>query len=405
MGCADSLPRTIWWGTDEADGKAGVFMVDQTRLPLRGDVLCCRTHGAMITAIKTLAVRGAPAIGVSGALALAVWSENESDDTTVESYLASIEQVGELVASARPTAVNLSWGVNRVLAFVRQRAAEGASLVQLKADLVDLGIRMCEEDEQTNRAIGEHGADVLSPGSRIMTHCNAGSLATVFYGTALGVVFTAYDRGLVEHVYPCETRPVNQGGRITAWELMMAGIPSTLACDNMSATLMSKGMVNTVIVGADRIAANGDTANKIGTMGHAVLAKHFGIPFYIAAPFSTIDLSIASGAEIVIEQRDPREVQGVTGSGIIAPESDDIRRALNLLTVNGPADLGTDKAHQLSIYRKDDAFAFDAWIRNTPVGVDVFNPAFDVTPCSLITGIITEKGVFRPQEDGRFHFE
>lgn len=405
--CTDKLPRTLWWAMDD-EGLANVYMIDQSRLPVRGDVLRIRTHEGMVMAIQTLALRGAPAIGVGGAYAMALWAWNESDDANVSDFMASMEKVGEKVGNARPTAVNLSWAVQMTIDAARAKAADlgpdATSLGALKQAVVDLACKLDAEDIATNMAIGRNGAELLAPGSRVMTHCNAGSLATVFYGTALGVVYSAFDQGRVERVYACETRPVNQGGRLTTWELMMAGVPVTLICDDMAATVMSKDMVDAVIVGADRIAANGDAANKIGTMGHAVLAKHFGIPFYVAAPSSTIDASIPSGDQIRIEQRDPREVEGFTGSGTIMAADDDSRKAFDLLVKDGDRELSMEGGHRMSIYRSGEGYAFDVWIRDTPVGVDVFNPAFDVTPANLITAIITESGVFRPDAEGSYHF-
>ena len=392
--CTRAIPRTISWDADES----AVRLIDQRLLPLRCEEMLCRTHDEMVEAIKTLALRGAPAIGVGGALSLAVWSENESKEETVPAYLDALDAVGDVVGNARPTAVNLSWAVKRCIAHVKEVAGQpGADVAQLKESLLSLALEMQAEDEATNRLIGAHGAEVLAPGSRIMTHCNAGSLATVFFGTALGVILTAFDRGLVEHVYPCETRPVNQGGRLTAWELMQAGIPSTLICDNMAATVMSQGKIDAVIVGADRIAANGDTANKIGTMGHAVLARHFGIPFYIAAPFSTIDFSIASGADIVIEQRKPEEIRGISVAGRFAADDAATGEALERLGAAG-GEVAFDGPHRMRVLHDDGGWSFTGWFQNTPVGVDVFNPAFDVTPAELITGIITERGVFKPGE-------
>lgn len=388
--CTHAIPRTISWDAEESAAR----MIDQRILPLRCEEMLCRTHSEMVDAIKTLAVRGAPAIGVAGAFGMTLWALNESQEKTVPAFLDAIDAVGDVVGNARPTAVNLSWAVRRCLAHVHGLAGQpGMDVAGLKAGLLALALEMEAEDEETNRLIGSHGASVLAPGSRVMTHCNAGSLATVFYGTALGVIFAAYDRGLIEHVYPCETRPVNQGGRLTAWELIRAGIPSTLICDNMAATIMSQGKVDAVIVGADRIAANGDTANKIGTMGHAVLAHHFGVPFYIAAPFSTIDFSIASGADIVIEQRNPDEIRGVSVAGRFA---EDAATVAALEQLGG--EVAFDGPHRMTVEHDDGGWSFKGWFQNTPVGVEVFNPAFDVTPAELITGIITERGVFKPGE-------
>ena len=407
--CTETLPRTIWWEDGEG-GTGRACLIDQTRLPVRKLVMSLTTHEEMIDAIKTLAVRGAPAIGVSGAFAIALWACNESCDRDIESFMASLGPVSYAVASARPTAVNLSWGVRKMVEFAQGAAVELAGsgdsgLAELKARLVGLAKTLAEEDERTNRLIGEHGSTLFEPGARIMTHCNAGSLATVFYGTALGVIFSAYDKGLVEHVYTCETRPVNQGGRLTAFELVEAGLPATLICDNMAATVMSKGMVNAVVVGADRITANGDTANKIGTMGHAVLAKHFGIPFYIAAPFSTIDLTLATGADIVIEERNSREIRGFSGSGTIEVKDAAAREALETLAAIGDCySLAGGSTFDVRLDEETGELSYDAWIRSTPEGIDVFNPAFDVTPASLITGIITERGVYRPGPDGTYDF-
>lgn len=395
----EALPRTIWWDVDGVTGRPGVYLIDQTRLPLVGDILCCATADAVCTVIKSLAVRGAPALGVAAALALAVWSENESEQTEVGLYLDALDVVTARVATTRPTAVNLSWGAERACAFAHHRAEEGADLVTIKAELVGLAQRMCEEDEDCNRRIGAHGAALLDEGSNVLTHCNAGSLATAFYGTALGVVYTAFEQGRVAHVWVDETRPVNQGGRLTAWELGMAGVPATLICDNMAASIMRAGAVDAVVVGADRICANGDTANKIGTYGVAVLAHEHHIPFYVAAPLSTVDPLLASGDAIVIEQRDPREVEGVVASGTITPQGDQVH-ALDLLTEKGPCELAVKGGQPFTITRKGGGYTFDGWFKRTPLGVHVYNPAFDVTPSHYISGIITEVGVFTPDEQG-----
>lgn len=387
----ENIPRTIWWGTDETDGADAVFMIDQTRLPLQGDLLVARTAEAVARAIKSLAVRGAPAIGVAAALGLAVWTSNESKDETVESYLESLREQAELMAAARPTAVNLGWGARRIVAFATARADLG--LEALKEAVIDEAAMMQGEDEERNRAIGAHGAALLPEGSNVLTHCNAGSLATVYYGTALGVIFTAHEQGRINHVWVDETRPVNQGGRLTAWELLRADVPSTLITDNMAASVMRSGWVDAVIVGADRICANGDVANKIGTYGLAILAKEHGIPFYVAAPSSTVDLTLASGELIPIEERDPREVEGVTISGTISPRSGAAQRAFDMLTDGGTYEFDMGKGHQMLLSRKGGAYAFDAWFKTTPPGVAVYNPAFDVTPAAYVTAIITENGV------------
>ena len=247
--------------------------------------------------------------------------------------------------AGRPTAVNLAWGVDRAMRIVADLQVAGEGPVAVAEALFSLCQGMIAEDEAVNRAIGRNGAALLPPGCTVLTHCNAGSLATAFYGTALGVVYAAAEEGKLRRVYADETRPVGQGARLTVWELSHAGVPVTLICDNMAASVMGAGKVDAVVVGADRIAANGDVANKIGTLGVAVLARHFGIPFYIAAPRSTIDTGTATGSDIVIVQRDSAEV---------------LPRPIE--------------------------------------GVEVENPAFDVTPAELVSAIITETGVFRPAQ-------
>ena len=346
----DRLPRTVELVRD-ADGAVALANVDQRLLPTELRIERTDDWRAAVDAIKTLAVRGAPAIGVAGAAAVALWACNEGAGSPTAggrwevspSFFAHLDRVADEVSDARPTAVNLSWGVRRALRLARTCAAGGAALRAIAEELFSEVKRMEAEDEAANRAIGAHGAALLRPGSRVLTHCNAGSLATAFFGTALGVVYAAAAEGKVERVYADETRPVGQGARLTSWELSRVGVPCTLVCDNMAASLMARGEVDAVVVGADRIAANGDVANKIGTYGVAVLARHHGVPFYVAAPESTVDRSIATGAQIPIEERDPAEV---------LPQ---------------------------------------------PVeGVEVWNPAFDVTPAALVTRIVTERGAFEP---------
>jgi len=269
-------------------------------------------------------------------------------------------------------------------------------LPELRELLVAEALAMAEEDEARNRRIGELGAELLPEGARVLTHCNAGSLATAYFGTALGVIFTAHEQGKISGVWVDETRPVLQGARLTAWELRMAGVPFRLITDNMAASIMRSGWVDAVIVGADRIAANGDTANKIGTYGLAVLCKEHGVPFYVAAPTSTIDLSLADGDQIVIEERDPREVLGVSFSGVIEPKTPTEVTALDALTREGAWEVPIAKGHAMEITRKGGAYQVDGWARIAPPGVEVFNPAFDVTPAAYITAIITENGVARP---------
>ena len=340
----DRLPRTVELAR-AADGAATLAYVDQRLLPGKLAIERTADWGAVVDAIKTLAVRGAPAIGVAGAAAVALWAQEDTGAGEVSAYRAALERTAEEIACARPTAVNLRWAVERVLGRARVALDGGAAPAAVADALFAEAKRMEAEDEAANRAIGAHGAALLRQGSRVLTHCNAGSLATAFYGTALGVVYAAAEQGKIERVYADETRPVGQGARLTSWELARAGVPCTLVCDNMAASLMAKGEVDAVIVGADRIAANGDAANKIGTYGVAVLARHHGIPFYVAAPISTIDPAIADGSGIPIEERDASEVLPVAIEG-----------------------------------------------------VDVWNPAFDVTPAGLITRIVTERGAFEPDK-------
>ena len=383
------IPPTIWW----EDGT--VRMVDQSRLPLVGDLLVCNTYEGVCQAISGMAVRGAPALGVAAALGVALWASTDGADLDDQQhFFDELDRVAAEIAATRPTAVNLAWGAERMKRFARDNSDVG--LDTLRELIVQEALNIRAEDEARNRAIGENGATLLEAGSRVLTHCNAGSLATAYFGTALGVIFTAHDQGKIERVWVDETRPVLQGARLTAWELKMAGVPHTLITDNMAASVMRRGLVDAVIVGADRIAANGDVANKIGTYGLAVLCKEHRIPFYVAAPTSTVDLTLASGDGIVIEERDEREVTGVTVSGVIEPKSPTETRALDVLTAEGPAALGMTKGHQMEIVRKGGGYQFDAWFRIAPPGVAVHNPAFDVTPASYVTAIITECGVARP---------
>ncbi len=349
MVCLEKLPRTIDLQRG-ADGRMSFSFVDQTKLP--GALVRIETQDwfRVVRAIKSLEVRGAPAIGVSGAAALALWASEESTGTrgglrVDRAYWDAFDSASDRVRHARPTAVNLAWAVERVRPLVCHMVEEGSDRSSVADALFACVKRMETEDEEVNRAIGAFGAPLLAPGSSVLTHCNAGSLATTFFGTALGIVYAAAKEGKIARVYADETRPVGQGARLTTWELAQVGIPVTLICDDMAASLMATGKVDAVLVGADRICANGDVANKIGTYGVAVLARHHGIPFYVAAPTSTIDLSLERGAQVPIEERDPAEV-------------------------------ATD----------------------LPRGVSVWNPAFDVTPSELVTGIVTERGVFLPAE-------
>ena len=347
----ENLPRTLEFGRqadDEGIERLWMSIVDQRQLPDELTILTLRTHEAAIDAIKTLAVRGAPAIGVAGAGAVALWAANEARLDDLNEYAQELHRVADRVSSARPTAVNLSWGVKRVVRAMREALADGGAAAAAQA--AETCVReMAAQDEACNRAIGANGARLLAPGSRVLTHCNAGSLATVFYGTALGVIYAAFEQKRIVHVYCDETRPVGQGVRLTAWELTKAGIPCTVQCDGMAAMLMKQGLVDAVIVGADRICANGDTANKVGTYQLAIAASYHRVPFYVAAPTSTIDTALSAGGQIPIEFRDASEVA-----------------------------------------------AFESFEPH------VYNPAFDITPASLINGFITERGVIRPvvHEDG-----
>ena len=346
----ENLPRTLEFvRRDDGHGveRLGVDIIDQRLLPDECRIVTLFTHEQAIEAIKTLAVRGAPAIGVAGAGAIALWAANEARLDDEQEFTATLHDVAAAVAAARPTAVNLSWGVKQVVQAIEEALPAGLAVAVSAAERC--ARELAVQDEARNRAIGAYGARLLPKGSRVLTHCNAGSLATVFYGTALGVVYAAAEQGRIEHVYCDETRPVGQGVRLTAWELDQAGIPCTVECDGMAAMLMKQGLVDAVIVGADRICANGDTANKIGTYQLAIAADYHRIPFYVAAPSSTIDAALAAGNQIPIEFRDGSEVA-----------------------------------------------CFENFRPN------IYNPAFDVTPASLINGFITERGIIRPilHEDG-----
>ncbi len=392
----DNLPRTIWW----EDGK--VLLLDETRLPLTGDVLVCNTYEGLILAIQSLAVRGAPALGAAGALGVALWcaTEGVGFEAVDEAYRARCDEVCTELAQARPTAVNLSWGVERMHGLIREQVA--SSPHQLADTVRAAAEELCAEDEAINRRLAANGAALFDKPTNFLTHCNAGSLATVFYGTAVGIIYAAAEQGHVEHVWVDETRPVNQGARLTAWELLQAGVPSTLIADNMAGAVMREGWVDAVVVGADRICANGDTANKIGTYGLSVLAKEHKIPFYICAPASTFDLSLSDGSKIVIEERDHRELEGVTVAGRFDATTPEMQRALEAICASEDSHLAMAQGHVMEIRRKGGGFSFDAWFKTTPTHVQSFNPAFDVTPAANITAFITERGVIRPDADGDF---
>src|SRR5436190_5281599 len=327
----------------EADA---VVMIDQRKLPAEEIYVRCKTAPEVARAIRTMVIRGAPAIGVAAAMGIAL-GMRRSAATGTQKFAAEFHKTCELMAATRPTAVNLFWAIDRMKRSFGAAARAGESVGQIKDRLDSESMAIHDEDVASCRAMGAFGAEVVPSNARVLTHCNAGALATAGYGTSLGVIRGAVEKGKRVVVFADETRPFLQGARLTAWELVRDGIDTTIITDNMSGALMRQGKVDLVVVGADRIAANGDTANKIGTYGVAVLARQHQIPFYVAAPISTIDLAIASGEEIPIEERDSKEVTHMGD-------------------------------HQLA-----------------PEGVDVHNFAFDVTPNELIAAIITDRGVAR----------
>ncbi|MGC2111430.1 MAG: S-methyl-5-thioribose-1-phosphate isomerase [Candidatus Korobacteraceae bacterium] len=335
--------KTLEW-TD-----AGVRFIDQTKLPTEETYVTSKTYEEVADAIRTMIVRGAPAIGVAAAMGVAL-GIRDSKARNHEELKCDMARISDLLASTRPTAVNLFWGIRRMRNKFDEVSAQ--PIPQIKQEMIAEAQRMLVEDIAANEAMGQYGAVLLPPSGGILTHCNAGALATCGYGTALGVIRAAVDSGKKLQVFADETRPFLQGSRLTAWELMKDNIPTTVISDNMAGALMRQGKIDVVIVGADRIAANGDVANKIGTYTVAVLAKEHGIPFYVAAPFSTVDLDTADGSGIPIEQRSAREVTHIAGKQM------------------------------------------------TPDGVSVENPAFDVTPHKYVAAIITERGVARaPYEE------
>lgn len=325
-----------------------VRILDQSRLPGAVEFLDCRDYRAVAHAIRELKVRGAPAIGVTAAMGVALGAHMVTA-SDYDTFAKQVDDICDHLAASRPTAVNLFWAIARMKQ--KLAALKTLPIAQIKIELTRESQAILDEDIALCKAMGKQGADVIQSGQTVLTHCNAGALATAGYGTALGVIRAAWEQGKQIQVIADETRPVLQGARLTAWELMQDRIPVTLITDNMAGSLMRQGKIHLCVVGADRIAANGDVANKIGTYSVAVLARAHGIPFYVAAPYSTIDLTTKSGADISIEERNPLEVTSIHGSHPVAP-----------------------------------------------TGVPVYNPAFDVTPAELITGIITERGVFKPGE-------
>lgn len=332
--------ETIQWTAAGA-----VRLLDQTRLPAEEVYVECRDVAAVAHAIRSMQIRGAPAIGVAGAMGLALAAQSIRA-SGFEEFYAELSRHGEALRRTRPTAVNLAWGIERMQRYAQQhKALPNHELVQA---LIREAQRIREDDIRDNRAIGAYGRELIPDGGAILTHCNAGALATAGYGTALGVIRAAHAAGTRLSVLAGETRPFLQGARLTAWELQQDGIPVTLITDNMAGHLMRRGEIDLVIVGADRIARNGDVANKIGTYTLAVLAQAHGLPFYVAAPLSTLDLSLRDGEAIPIEERDPEEVTGWAG------------------------------------------------VRTAPVGARARNPVFDMTPHRYITALITDRGVVRP---------
>ncbi len=321
---------------------SGVLFIDQTKLPVEEIWVNCPNYEAVANAIRTMIVRGAPAIGVAAALGIALGAR-ELNVTSISEFRNGFGQICRVMGETRPTAVNLFWAIRRM----RRRFEEisGRPIPLIKQALIDEALSIHAEDIATNRAMGMNGASLMPDAGGVLTHCNAGALATAGYGTALGVIRAAVEAGKQIHVFADETRPFLQGSRLTAWELMKDNIPVTLISDNMAGAIMAQGKIQAVIVGADRIAANGDTANKIGTYSVAILAREHGIPMYVAAPFSTVDLETADGSGIPIEQRASTEVTHLGGQQI------------------------------------------------APTGCLVENPAFDVTPARYIRAIITERGI------------
>jgi methylthioribose-1-phosphate isomerase len=335
--------QTLEW-TDQ-----GVRFIDQTKLPTEEIYVNCTTYQEVADVIRNMVVRGAPAIGVSAAMGIALGVKNSKAEN-VGDLKRDFDQICDVIGKTRPTAVNLFWAIKRMQQkFETLRVRH---IPQIKQSLIDEAKRMHAEDIAINQAMGKHGAALMPASGGVLTHCNAGALATAGYGTALGVIRAAVEAGKKIQVYADETRPFLQGARLTAWELVKDGIPTTVISDNMSGAMMRQGKIGVVIVGADRIAANGDVANKIGTYTVAVLAKEHGIPFYVAAPISTVDLETSDGSKIPIEQRNAAEVTHFAGKLI------------------------------------------------TPEGVSIENPAFDVTPAKYVTAIVTERGIARaPYEE------
>ncbi|MFO7902169.1 MAG: S-methyl-5-thioribose-1-phosphate isomerase [Pirellulaceae bacterium] len=335
--------ETLRW---DGDTNGHLWLIDQTRLPTEMQACCCNTVEDVWDAIKSLKVRGAPAIGLAAAYGVVI-GVRQANATDAAALATSLDDVVEYLGTSRPTAVNLFWALERMARRGRSLLGK-ASPAEMLAALLNQARTLHEEDRSICRAIGRHGAPLFCDGMGVLTHCNAGGLAASEYGTALAALYAAQDEGKRLRVYVDETRPLLQGARLTAWELMQRGLDTTLICDSMAAQVMREGRIDAVITGADRIAANGDTANKIGTYGLAILARAHHIPLYVAAPQSTFDLSLDHGDQISIEERDPGEITHGLGK------------------------------------------------QTAPDNVKVYNPAFDVTRAELITALITERGVIKP---------
>jgi methylthioribose-1-phosphate isomerase len=335
--------HTLEW----TDG--GVVFIDQTKLPTEEIYVTCTTYQQVADAIRDMIVRGAPAIGVAAAMGIAI-GVKDSKASNVDDLRKDLDRISEAIRQTRPTAVNLFWAIRRMQG--KFESLRGRSIPEIKQAIVEEAKRMHAEDIAANQAMGRHGATLMPSAGGVLTHCNAGALATAGYGTALGVIRAAVEQGKKIHVFADETRPFLQGARLTAWELIKDGIPTTVISDNMAGVMMKQGKIGAIVVGADRIAANGDVANKVGTYTVAILAKEHGIPFYVAAPISTVDLDTPDGSGIPIEQRNVKEVSHIAGKQM------------------------------------------------TPDGVSIENPAFDVTPAKYVNAIITERGIAKaPYEE------
>src|ERR1039457_2021465 len=324
--------------------ESGVVFIDQTKLPTEEVCVTPTPHQQVADVTRNMVVRGAPAIGVAAAMGIALGVKNSTTENTAD-LKKDFDQISEIIRQTRPTAVNLFWAIRRMRE--KFESLRSRPIAQIQQALIEEAQRMHAEDIAANQAMGRHGAMLMTSSGGVLTHCNAGALATACYGTALGVIRAAVEQGKKIHVDADETRPFLQGSRLTAWELMKDGIPTTVISDNMAGAMMHQGKIGAIVVGADRIAANGDVANKIGTYTVAVLAKEHGIPFYVAAPISTVDLDTPDGSKIPIEQRNAREVPHIAGKQMV------------------------------------------------PDGVEIENPAFDVTPSKYVTAIITERGIAR----------